>query len=104
MSPIQSAPIELAGLAEKMRPDWDMAQFTGALNAAHSSGWDWPRTFRVATLLMADPDASPRDLVEACRNWLQPRGQWVDPAPHADHARELLAEALAASAEDGEPA
>lgn len=65
---IDSAQPQLLELAAAMRgEDWadDLA---AALIAARNAGWDWPKAFLHATRLMADEDAHPRDLTQACRD------------------------------------
>lgn len=65
---IVPSPMELADLAEVMRPGWRRPQFEGALEACRASGWPWPRTFRVAALVMADEDGEPRDILAAAQS------------------------------------
>jgi hypothetical protein len=65
---IRPAPIELANLAEVMRPGWDRRQFEGALGAAAAAGWPWLRIFNTAMSLMGTENASPRDLTAAVQH------------------------------------
>ena len=95
MTTIRHAPIELAELACKMRDDWDRAETDGAIRAAGLAGWTWEQTAQATVRLACIPDQYPRDLVEACRKPLDRRSPGVDPAPYAEHARQLLHEALA---------
>ena len=85
---IQLATPQLLELAEAMRgPEWadDLA---GALAAARNSGWDWPKAFLFAARLLADEDASPRDLVTALRDPLERRGP-ADPSVMASALAEM---------------
>ena len=86
---IQSATTQLLELAEAMRgPEWadDLA---GPLVAAKNAGWDWPRTFLFAARLLADENASPRDLVLAIRSPLKPSPEHATPAVMADAIAEM---------------
>ena len=73
MSPIHPAPSQLADLAAAMRPDWDRTQFEGAVAAARTGGWSWPRLFMEVARLLVQEDSSPRDLTEAARDQSQRR-------------------------------
>jgi hypothetical protein len=64
MTAIIPCPVELASAAETMRPDWNRADFEGALAYAMRE-WEWRRVFGEASRLMTDPAAEPRDLVAA---------------------------------------
>jgi hypothetical protein len=65
---VHPAPLELADLAVKMRPDWDRVQLDGAIAQARSSGWSFPRVFSEVARLLVLADSSPRDLTAASRN------------------------------------
>lgn len=92
---IVAAPAELVALARVMRPDWDITQFEGALAACRMAGFSWPRTLRTATLILADEDGHPRELLDQVRDPARRtgHGQPVTPernAEHAARARQLL--------------
>lgn len=74
---VHPAPSQLAELAAAMRPDWDRAQLEGAVTAARSGGWSWPRVFSEVARLLVQEDSAPRDLTAAAeaaqRGHLQPR-------------------------------
>jgi hypothetical protein len=72
MTSPQPATPELLTLAAKMRPDWDRTDLSGALAAAASNGWDWPKTFLAVCRLLADSEAAPRDLIKAVQNPVAP--------------------------------
>lgn len=64
---VHPAPIELADLAVKMRPDWDRTLLEGAIDAARKC-WSWPRVYSEVSRLLVLEDSSPRDLTAAARN------------------------------------
>lgn len=90
------AEYELRSLAAAMRPDWDADQLSGAMVAAHTSGWSWPRMFTEVCRMLTDDRAQPTDLRDASR---QPLGQIAAADPDAVDraaagAKSALAEAL----------
>jgi len=101
MTEIHSATPQLLDLAAGMRPDWSRDDLSGALTAARSSGWPWPRACMTAVRLLCDPEATPRDLLAEVRNPLA-RETAVSVAPHEvpeyAAARAELAASLAAGA------
>ena len=68
MTPIHPAPLQLADLAAVMRPDWDRGTLEGAVAAARTSGWSWPKVFSEVARLLVMEDSSPHDLTVASRN------------------------------------
>jgi hypothetical protein len=56
---------ELVALATATRPDWHPADVREALAAADVAGMTWPRALTDVARLLADPHATPRDLVPA---------------------------------------
>jgi hypothetical protein len=87
---IERATPELTALALAVRPDWRERDVSGAIAAAALDGQSWPRVLTALPRLMADPHASPRDLVPDSRNPLR-RGPGVP--TERNHA--LAAEARA---------
>jgi len=68
MTDLKSARPELLALATAVRDEGWAAQLDGALTAAaYNSDWDWPRTARYAARLIFDPEAQPRELLDAVR-------------------------------------
>ena len=64
MIAINPSPVELADLAEAMRPDWNRSDFEGAVAYAMRE-WEWRRVFGEVSRLLNDEGATPRDLVAA---------------------------------------
>lgn len=79
---------DLAVFGAAGRGDWDPDDLTGAITAARSSGWEWTRILPYLAQLMADDDAAPRDLREACRNPVERR---QPAAPPSDEYRKAFA-------------
>ena len=48
-----------------------LVKTTQEILAAHTAGWDWPRTLVEVARLIADPDAEPRHLLQALRDPLR---------------------------------
>lgn len=71
---ILPAAAELTALAVAVRRDWDARSVAGALAAAQQNGWPWPRALVETARLMADPQASPRDLLDRLRDPLHRGG------------------------------
>lgn len=71
MTGIVSAPAELATLALTSRPGWTEQEVRGAILAASTAGWDWPRTLVEMARLIADPGAQPRHLLDEMRKPLK---------------------------------
>jgi hypothetical protein len=63
---VHPAAIELTALAVAVRPDWDGDIVAGVLQRARDEKMPWPKVLVSLPRLMADPDASPRDLLKAC--------------------------------------
>jgi hypothetical protein len=101
MNEVRPAQPELLALAAAMRPGWDPRALSGALTAAANNGWPWPRAFLAACRLLADPDASPRDLLAEVRGPLE-RGPSLSPDVNARRAAEAQA-ALAKSLAERRP-
>lgn len=57
------ASAELLALAAATRPDWDPHALREALAQARTQGITWGRALVVAAQLMADPRATPSDLL-----------------------------------------
>lgn len=85
MTEIISAAGELQALAAVMRPDWDQRALSAALMSASAAGWPWPRAFLAAARLLADPDATPRDLLAETRDPLR-RDPPSAPGANAEYA------------------
>jgi hypothetical protein len=85
MIAINPSPVALADLAEAMRPDWNRADFEGAVAYAMRE-WDWRRVFGEVSRLMNDEGATPRDLVAAAE--AAARDPRKRPETRADVARE----------------
>lgn len=64
---VRRAVLPLIALAVEVRPDWQRSDVWAAINSAASAGWDWPRVLVEVARLLTDPNAAPRDLVEASR-------------------------------------
>ena len=88
---IQPARDELLALAAAMRPDWDRRDLAGALMSAANNGWPWPRAFLATARLLADPDATPRDLLAEIASPLERNARPLSPAANARHAAEAKA-------------
>ena len=84
---IQRATSELAALALAVRPDWRERDVSGAIAAAALDGQSWPRVLTALPRLMADPSASPRDLVPDSRSPLARRRGTGRVGEHAAAAR-----------------
>ena len=63
MSPVHSATAELTALAAAVRPDWDERNVSGVIVQATQNGMTWEQVLTGLARLMADPAASPRDLI-----------------------------------------
>ena len=63
MSPVHSAAAELVALAAAVRPDWDERDVSGVIVQATQNGMTWEQVLTGLPRLMADPAASPRDLI-----------------------------------------
>ena len=63
MSPVHSAAAELTALAAAVRPDWDERNVSGVIVQATQNGMTWEQVLTGLARLMADPAASPRDLI-----------------------------------------
>jgi hypothetical protein len=85
MITINPSPVALADLAEAMRPDWNRADFEGAVAYAMRE-WDWRHVFGEVSRLMNDEGATPHDLVAAAD--AAARDPRKRPGTHADVARE----------------
>jgi hypothetical protein len=68
---VESAAAELTALALASRPGWTEREVRGAILAAHTAGWDWPRTLVEMARLIADPQAQPRQLLDELRDPLR---------------------------------
>jgi hypothetical protein len=95
MSAIKPASRELIALATAARgEDW-ASDLDGALAAARTAGWSWPRTALYAARLIFTEDASPRDLREAARDPLRraplapPTGEYAAVRPRAGRSVRL---------------
>lgn len=64
---VRRAVLPLIALAVEVRPDWQRADVQGAIVAAATAGWDWPRVLVEVARLLTDLNAVPRDLIEASR-------------------------------------
>jgi hypothetical protein len=64
---ICSAYPQLVALAAEMRPDWNTADFEGAVNAARNAGWTFERIAGEAFRMLRTPNAEPRELRQAAR-------------------------------------
>ena len=95
---IHPAALALADLAAQMRPDWQRAHFEGAMAAAASAGWSWPRTCKQAFALLLDENATPHDLAAATRDPLrhEPPGDY---AHGGEEARAEMERSLRQAAE-----
>ena len=71
MSEIQPAIPELTALALATRPGWTETAVTGAILAAKTAGWSWPRTLTRMARLAADPDAEPQQMLDELRDPLK---------------------------------
>ncbi len=94
MTEIHPAQPELLAVAAAMRPGWDQRDLSGALAAAGANGWPWPRAFLAAARLLADPKATPRDLLAEVVGPLERHGTPLtheQNARRAAEARDLLA-------------
>ncbi len=91
MTVICPATPELLALAAAMRPDWDRRDLSGALTSAANNGWPWPRAFLAACRLLADPDATPRDLLAEIPSPLERNARPLSPADNARRAAEAKA-------------
>ena len=58
--------------AESTAPGLDRPAWRGAMLAAQTAGWSWPRT-AVTTLRLILEGEEPRDLRNACRSPFEPR-------------------------------
>lgn len=95
---IRRAVVSLVTLACEVRPDWNAADVQGAIVAAATAGWLWPRVLVEVARLMVDPDGAPRDLVHASQDPVRRRVVPADPERHADalaEAREACADGAA---------
>jgi hypothetical protein len=97
---VRRAPAELAALAVAVRPEWDERTVSGVIAMAPNEGMTWPQVLVALSRMMADPSASPRDLL-AERHFPQP-GKTALPhevnALRAAEVRELMELALRAGA------
>lgn len=91
MSPVHSAPQQLISLAAEMRPDWDPDQLQHALMAAKAANWSWARTFMLTARLLADENASPRDLAAEARNPLKAADDVAEPSDEYRQLRQAYA-------------
>lgn len=82
---IERATPELLALALAVRPDWRERDVSGAIAAAALDGQSWPRVLAALPRLMADPAASPRDLVPDSRSPLR-KGPGVTAERNTAHA------------------
>jgi len=92
---IRPAQPQLLDLAAEMRPDWPAEELEGALVAAAASGWSWIRAFALTADLLADENATPRQLADAFRSPLD-RQHPGEPSAEWHEARAGLDEHLAA--------
>lgn len=60
----QQAVTELLALAAVTRPDVDQARLTGAIIAAQTAGWLWPKILTAVAGMLARGE-EPRDLINA---------------------------------------
>lgn len=84
MNEIKSAVPELTALALAARPGWTETAVTGAIMAAKTAGWSWPRTLTRMARLVADPDAEPQQMLDELRD---PLKRTVYTPPEAVHER-----------------
>jgi hypothetical protein len=94
MTEIRPASRELIALATAARGEEWANDLDGALAAAHTNGWDWPRAGAYASQLIFNPQGSPRDLLAAAAKPTAPP-KVLPPdvgASGAALARELLAQ------------
>jgi hypothetical protein len=96
---VRRATAELTALALAVRADWDEHAVSGVIQQAGYDGMTWPQVLVAFPRLMADPQASPRDLV-AERHFAQPSSNLALPAEvnaqRAAEVRELMELALRA--------
>jgi len=71
VSEIKPAIPELTALALATRPGWTETAVTGAILAAKTAGWSWPRTLTRMARLAADPDAEPQQMLDELRDPLK---------------------------------
>ncbi|WP_327377955.1 hypothetical protein OG393_30760 [Streptomyces sp. NBC_01216] len=77
------ASAELLALAAKARPDWDPHALRDTLAQARHHGMTWSQVLAVTGRLLADPRATPADLIsEAPEPWRQRR---TAPIPETAH-------------------
>lgn len=57
-------PEELSDFAHKTRPDIGRDQMRGAILAAQTAGWEWPRILIAVAIILAKGE-EPRDLIAA---------------------------------------
>jgi hypothetical protein len=84
VSEIKPAAAELTALALAARPGWTETAVTGAILAAKTAGWSWPRTLTRMARLVADPDAEPQQMLDELRD---PLKRAVYTPPEAVHER-----------------
>jgi hypothetical protein len=94
--PVHRATAELTALAIAVRHDWPEHAVSGAIQQAGYEGMTWRQVLVSLPRLMADPDATPGELVPDSRQPLAPRAVLPpeETARYARYARECLAEAL----------
>ena len=63
MARVVRATAELIVLAAAVRPDWDERNVSGVIVQATQNGMTWEQVLTGLARLMADPAASPRDLI-----------------------------------------
>lgn len=66
----------LLDCAQTGRPDIDRGDLESALIACHEAGWDWPRTFIAAAVMLAK-GGQPYELRDACRDPLKRHRPYV---------------------------
>jgi hypothetical protein len=93
---VQPAKAELAALAAKMRPDWDVTVLDDALMAAAHAGWSWEKTAKHVWLLIWRADSEPRELRDAARRPIKPQDDAAEgPAAEYMEAKASMLERLA---------
>jgi hypothetical protein len=89
---------ELTDLAVAVRPDFDRTQVEGAISAARSAGWSFPRVLLELVRLLVQDDSSPRDLTAAARD---PLARPAAAAPSVNREWAQVCREVIAAARDG---
>jgi hypothetical protein len=92
---VHAAPHEMAALAAAVRPDWDPDIIAGVLQRARDDRMPWKQVLLRLPHLMANPDASPRDLLKPSGPVLT-RKEGAEPGEEWRRARQELEQRRAA--------